>query len=119
MTETITRDFRDAWRSLSRAPGLLFPAILSLGIAIGACLTVIAVLRAIEFPKLPYPKPDQLVQIEAANVSRGASGYPMSLPDFLDAQRESRSFSVMGAANDEVLTLSEGPEPVRLAVKRV
>jgi hypothetical protein len=65
----------------------------SLGIGIGANLTMFGVLRAIEFPVLPYHDASRLVQLDASNAARGASGYPVSLPDFDDIRRENRSFA--------------------------
>jgi len=114
-----TRGVRAAWRTLARSPGLVVMSVLSLAIGIGANLTVFGVLRAIEFPILPYPDASRLVQIDASNVSRGASGYPMSLPDFDDVRRTTRSFSTMAASTDATLTLRGGNEPARIAGKRV
>ncbi|HUQ80508.1 MAG TPA: ABC transporter permease, partial [Gemmatimonadaceae bacterium] len=110
---------RDAWRTLMRSPGLVLAAILSLGIGIGANLTVFGVLRAIEYPVLPYPDASQLVQIDAANVVRSASGFPVSLSDFDDVRRTNRSFSDVGISADAVMTLRDATEPSRIAVKRV
>ena len=110
---------REAWRTLARSPGLILAAVVSLGIGIGANLTVFGVLRAIEFPVLPYPDASQLVQIDASNVVRGATGYPVSLADFDDARRSNRSFSSVAASADATMTLREGAEPARISVKRV
>ena len=79
---------RDAWRALSRSPGLIAAAVVSLGIGIGANLTMFGVLRAIEFPVLSYPEASRLVQIDAYNTASGASGYLISLPDFEDIRRQ-------------------------------
>ena len=113
------RNARDAWRSLARSPGLIVAAVTSLGIGIGANLTMFGVLRAIEFSALPYPDASRLVQIDASNVARGASGYPVSLPDFDDVRRRSRSFAAIAVSADETMTLRGGAEPERIAVKRV
>lgn len=80
---------RAAWRALARSPGLVLAAVVSLGVGIAANLTVLGVLRAIEFPALPYPDGARLVQIDASNVVRGAAGYPLSLADFDDVRRAS------------------------------
>ena len=110
---------REAWRTLARSPGLILAAVVSLGIAIGANLTVFGVLRAIEYPVLPYPDASRLVQIDASNVVRGAAGYPVSLADFDDVQRTSRSFAAVAASSDAIMTLRESTEPARIAAKRV
>ena len=113
------RNTRDAWRALARSPGLIVAAVVSLGIGIGANLTMFGVLRAIEFPVLPYPDASRLVQIDASNSARGASGYPVSLPDFDDIRRTSRSFAAVAVSADETMTLRGGSEPARMSVKRV
>src|SRR5689334_5506129 len=110
---------RSAWRALARSPGLALAAILSLGVGVAANLTVFGVLRAIEFPVLPYPNGARLVQIDASNVVRGAAGYPVSLADFDDVRRSNRSFSSVGASSDATMTIREVAEPARISVKRV
>src|SRR5688500_9124140 len=107
MALEVSRTGRDAWRTLTRSPGLILAAVISLGVGIGANLTVLGVLRAIEFPILPYPDAARLVQIDAANVVRGATGYPISLPDFEDIRRTSRSFAAVAVSADAIMTLRE------------
>jgi len=119
MAVELVRTGREAWRALARSPGLIVAAVVSLGIAIGANLTVLGVLRAIEYPVLPYPDGSRLVQIDASNVVRGASGYPVSLADFDDVRRSGRSFSGIAASADATLTLRQTAEPARISVKRV
>ncbi len=113
------RNMRDAWRALARSPGVIVAAVLSLGIGIGANLTMFGVLRAIEFPILPYPEASRLVQLDASNAARGAAGYPISLPDFDDIRRENRSFASVAVSADETMTLRGAAEPARISVKRV
>ena len=119
MDDGSIRSVRAAWRTLTRSPGVIVMSVLSLALGIGANLTVFGVLRAIEFPTLPYPDASRLVQIDASNVARGASGYPMSLPDFDDVRRTTRSFRAMAASTDATLTLRGGSESARIAGKRV
>lgn len=108
-----------AWRALSRSPGLIAAAVASLGIGIGANLTMFGVLRAIEFPVVSYPDASRLVQIDASNTARGASGYPISLPDFEDIRRANRSFASVAVSADETMTLRGAAEPARISIKRV
>jgi RimJ/RimL family protein N-acetyltransferase len=110
---------RSAWPALARSPGLVVAAVVSLGVGIAANLTVFGVLRAIEFPVLPYPDAARLVQIDASNVVRAANGYPVSLTDIDDVRRSSRSFASVGASSDATMTIREGTEPTRISVKKV
>src|SRR5688500_666046 len=117
MALEMSRTGRDAWRTLRRSPGLILAAVISLGVGIGANLTVLGVLRAIEFPILPYPDAARLVQLDASNVVRGTAGYPISLADFDDIRRSGRSFAAVAVSADATMTLREGAEPARIAVE--
>jgi putative ABC transport system permease protein len=110
---------RDASRALARSPGLVAAAVISLGIGVGANLTMFGLLRAIEFPILPYPDASRLIQLDASNVSRGASGFPLSLPDVDDIRRTNRSLTSIAASTDLTMTLRDAAEPARIAVQRV
>ena len=119
MTVDAIRTTREAWRALARSPGLIIAAVVSLGIGIGANVTMFGVLRAIEYPILPYPDASRLVQLDASNVARGAAGYPVSLPDFDDLRRSTRAFASAAVSADATMTLRDGTEPARIAIKRV
>jgi putative ABC transport system permease protein len=108
---------RIAWRGISRAPGLTVAAVLSLALGIGATLTAFGLLRAIEFPALPYPHARELVQIDAANDARQARGFPLSLSDYDDLARRSRAFQTLGVSTDGTMTLEDGAEPARIGMK--
>ena len=56
-------DVRLAWRSLRRSPGLLVTAILTLAIGIGANVAIFSVVDAAMLKPLPYPAPEQLVNL--------------------------------------------------------
>ena len=90
------RDFRFASRSLRKSPGLAAAAIVTLALGIGANTAIFSVLEGVVLAPLPYPQPDRLVVVVLYN---RALGYPtdLSYPDFLDWQRNSRSFKQMAA----------------------
>src|SRR5262245_35572755 len=117
VTGRLVRDLRTAWRGLLRARGLSLAAMISLAIGIGANLTAFALLRAVEFAVLPYHDASRLLQIDAANESRQARGYPLSLPDYDDLRARSSVFSDLGVSVDRAVTLDDGREPVRLSIK--
>jgi hypothetical protein len=88
-------------RCLARAraiPRLIVAAVVSLGIGIGANLTMLGVLRAIEFP---CPHPDaSLRTIDASNTVRGRR-IPVSLPDFDDIRRRADLAAIAVSADDD------------------
>jgi putative ABC transport system permease protein len=73
-------DARYAFRTLARTPGFTVTAILTLALGIGVTTAIFSVVKAVVLDPLPYRDPARLV------VTR------LSLPDYRDVQRASRSF---------------------------
>ena len=61
------RDVRIALRSLARLPGASSTIVLSVGIALGAAVAMITVVRAVLLAPLPYEDPAALVWIYTDN----------------------------------------------------
>jgi putative ABC transport system permease protein len=62
-------DFKNAARSLRRAPALVAVAILSLALGIGANVTVFSVVREMILDDLSARRPQQLARVDGADVS--------------------------------------------------
>jgi predicted permease len=61
--EDARKDVRYACRTLSRAPGFAFVAVLTLALAIGAATAVFSVVDAALLRPVPYPRPHEIVAV--------------------------------------------------------
>jgi predicted permease len=93
LAETLLQDLRYGLRAMRRSPGFTAVAVLTLGLGIGANTAIFSVVNGVLLNPLPFPHPDELVAVHESkqNFERGSIPYP----NFLDWQRENRSFSEM------------------------
>ncbi len=100
-------------RSLLRRPAFLLVSALTLAVGIGAGSAVFMVFNAVLLRPLPYPNVDQLAMIWSRQPGRDPSLVD-SMPDFLDWQRQSRSFAEMTLFAPNVANLTGAGEPEEL-----
>jgi hypothetical protein len=67
LIEDVTRDLRQAFRSLRRSPGLVFVSVLSLALGIGANTTLFSAISAIFFAQPTATNRGRLVWIDPGN----------------------------------------------------
>jgi len=115
--ETLIKDLRYGIRSLARRPGFTAIAVLTLALGIGASTAIFSVVDGVLLRSLPYPDPDQIVQLREVN-ERG-SRMPFTEPNFLDVRTRSHSFAGVAQYNGELTTVTGGSEPVRAATYAV
>ena len=92
---TLLQDLQYAGRQMMKSPGFAIIAILTLALGIGANTTIFSVVNGVLINPLPYPQADRLVVLfqNKPHFTRGSISYL----NFLDWQRDNRSFEAMAA----------------------
>ena len=91
--DVLTQDIRFGLRTLRRAPGFAFIAILTLALGIGANTAIFSVVQGVLLSPLPYSQPERLVMVWESNPR-----FPhvwTSYLNFRDWQRSAGSFERM------------------------
>ena len=112
--ETLIKDIRFGVRSLLARPGFTVLAVFTLALGIGACTAIFSVVDGVLLRPLPYPHPEEIVQLREIN----SAGRQISFaePNFRDVRSRSRTFEAVAQYNGALTTVTGGSEPVRAAV---
>ena len=89
----LLQDVRYALRMLAKSPGFAAIAILTLALGIGANTALFSVVNGVLLNPLPYPHSEQLAAIYGE--TPGFSHAPINYPNFLDWQRDTKTFASM------------------------
>ena len=119
--ETLLQDLRYAFRMLRRSPGFTAVAILTLALGIGANTAILAVMKAVFWPNLPYPHPAQLADAYNRNLKVGWDYAEMvSIPLLRDWQQRNHSFVDLAAtSSSQYFNLSGAGEAARVRTIKV
>jgi predicted permease len=93
--ENLAQDLRFAFRQLRKAPGFTAVVVITLALGIGANTALFSIVDTVLLHPIALPHPGELVSVDASkpNFEHGS----ISRPNFLDWQRDSRSFSGLAA----------------------
>jgi len=115
-------DLRLARRQLLHSPGFTVTAILMLAFGIGATTTIFSIVDGVLLRPLPFLHPDQLVtlgdQVSGTNWGEHDSG-PVTGPEVITYQRETRAFQSLGGFGPAAYELSGIEQPAQIAAARM
>jgi putative ABC transport system permease protein len=109
--EALWQDLRFGARLLFKQPGFTVIAALTLGLGVGANVTIFSVVNAVLLRPLPYPDADRLVFLWSAaakqNVAERASAYA----NYSEWRARSASFEDLAVFDPTAVTLTGAAEP--------
>src|SRR5690242_3630505 len=108
------QELRVAIRVLAKSPTFVLIAAATLALAIGANTAVFSLVNALLIKPLPYESPQNLVLIWEEFKAQGLDQIPVSVPEFLDYEKETRSYSRIAACTYTDLNLTGGDIPERI-----
>ena len=109
----LVQDLRYAIRKLIQSPGFTAIAVLTLGLGIGANTALFSVVNGVLLNPLPYPHSSQLVAVYERVA--GLDSAPIEYLNFLDWQRDSKSFASMAVYRNEDYNFIGNGEGERLS----
>src|SRR5437868_6702920 len=83
------RDFKYAFRVLTKSPAFCLVAVLTLILGIGANSAIFSVVDAVLLRPLPYPHPDRLVAVWSRVPHDNSDHETQSFADFADLRDQS------------------------------
>src|SRR5205814_10053523 len=93
---TLLQDVRTAIRGFRQRPGFALLTILILGLGSGVTTLIFTVISGVLLKPLTYPDPQRLVALHVRTEKHG-DRWGFAYPDFLDCQRDCRSFEDVAA----------------------
>src|SRR5688572_5940108 len=108
-------DLRLAFRALKTARGFSLAAILALALGIGPNTAIFSVVYATLLGPLPFPEPDQLVNVWSKTPSGDRSG--VSSGDYLAWRESATSFQYLDASTHGGFNLATPDEPLRVRAR--
>ncbi|MGH9343418.1 MAG: ABC transporter permease, partial [Terriglobia bacterium] len=102
---TLIQDLKFGLRMLAKHPGFTAVAVITLALGIGATTAIFSVVNGVLLSPLPYPQPSRVMIL--SETSRDFQNMSVSYPNFLDWQRQNRSFSSLAAYRGDEFNLSQ------------
>ena len=105
---------RLAFRSLVKTPGFTLVAVITIALAIAANTAVFSLVNALLIRPLPFKAPESLVLLFEKFSGQGLDQIPVSAPEYLDWEKQTRSYERIAAFNFADFNLTGGDMPERI-----
>jgi putative ABC transport system permease protein len=107
-------EFRFALRNLIKTPGFTLVAVITVALAIAANTAVFSLVNALLIRPLPFKAPESLVLLFEKFAAQGLDQIPVSAPEYLDWEKQTRSYERIAAFNFANFNLTGGDMPERI-----
>jgi putative ABC transport system permease protein len=102
-------------RMLLKRPSLTAVAVIAIALGIGANTAIFSVVNTVLLQPLPYPEPQQLVNLASEQRDQALDGRgSFSVLDFLDIQKSSKSFEYVATHQGAGTIITDNGEPERV-----
>ena len=92
----MTTDLRHALRLLWKSKGITATTLLTLGLGIGATTAIFSTVYSLMLKPLPYPDPEQIVELYSSAAKAGLHHMPANVPFYIDYSRNASSYERLG-----------------------
>jgi putative ABC transport system permease protein len=116
--DTLMQDIRFSFRMLRKSPGFTSVVVLTMALGIGATTAIFSVVDSTLLDSLPFPHPEQLVQIVDDLPGVGAKDVGMSVPEWWDFEA-SGIFGYVSPVGGGDVNLTGSSQPARIAFLNV
>jgi putative ABC transport system permease protein len=99
---------------LRTRPGFTIVVILTLAIGIGTNTAIFSVVNAVLLKPLPYREPGRLVRVYTEFPTMNLRKFWMSPPEFMDIQKEAKSWESIGAWSVGGVNVGSSGSPIRV-----
>ena len=108
------QELKFAIRALLKTPGFTAVALITVALAIAANTAVFSLVNALLIKPLPYKDPQKLVLLFEKFSAMGLDQIPVSVPEYLDYEKQLTSYEGVGAFTFVNFNLTGGDMPERI-----
>ncbi len=108
------QELKFAIRALLKTPGFTAVALITVALAIAANTAVFSLVNALLIKPLPFKDPQKLVLLFEKFSAMGLDQIPVSVPEYLDYEKQLTSYEGVGAFTYSNFNLTGGDMPERI-----